>query len=169
MPYVTIACQALLAGVFVVAVAGKVRGRAAFGEYVASIAALGFVPWARPVAGALVAAEILVAVSLATPAGLGAALLLLAVLTTGIVLGVRRGRRVPCRCFGAAAAPLGPTHVVRNLVLAGVACAGLAARVLGGSAAAADPAGVAVALAAAAAGVLVVVRLDDLVSLFKAS
>ncbi|WP_157248548.1 MauE/DoxX family redox-associated membrane protein [Nonomuraea typhae] len=166
MLYVTIACQALLAGVFVIAVAGKVRGRAAFGEYVASIAALGFVPWVRPAAYALLGAEILVAVSLATPAGLGAALLLLAVLTTGILLGLRRGRRVPCRCFGATAAPLGVTHVVRNLVLAGAAGAGLASGAFAGSAAA-DPAGVAVALVAAAAGVLVVVRLDDLVSLFK--
>jgi hypothetical protein len=57
--------------------------------------------------------------------------------------------------------------VVRNLVLAAVGCVGLAAGVAAGDAgSAAHPAGVALALATAAVGVLLVVRLDDLMGLF---
>jgi Methylamine utilisation protein MauE len=176
MLYLMIACQALLAGVFVIALAGKVRGRAALDEFVASIVALGMFPRARSVAAAyaVLGAEAVVILALVLPytllLGFAAATALLIVLTVGISAALRRGRHTPCRCFGASVTPLGRTHVVRNLVLMAIGCVGLAAgAAVGGTGPAAHPAGVALALATAAVGVLIVVRLDDLMELFTTS
>ncbi|AWS43112.1 MauE/DoxX family redox-associated membrane protein [Streptosporangium sp. 'caverna'] len=178
MVYLMLTCRVLLAGVFATALVGKVRGRAALDEFVASIVALGVLP--RPVsvvaAYAVLTAEAAVILLLALPSalflGFAAATVLLAVLTAGISAAMRRGRRAPCRCFGASATPLGRTHVVRNLILMAVGCIGLAAEVAARTTpagSAAHPAGVALAVATAAVGVLLVVRLDDLTSLFTAS
>ncbi|WP_329094031.1 MULTISPECIES: MauE/DoxX family redox-associated membrane protein [unclassified Streptosporangium] len=174
MLYLMIACQALLAGVFVIALVGKVRGRAALDEFVASIVALGMFPRARSVAAAyaVLGAEAVVILALVLPytllLGFAAATALLIVLTAGISAALRRGRHTPCRCFGASVTPLGRTHVVRNLVLVAVGCIGFAAGA-GDAGSAAHPAGVALALATAAVGALIVVRLDDLVGLFTTS
>ncbi|GGK99299.1 methylamine utilization protein MauE [Planomonospora parontospora subsp. parontospora] len=171
MLYLMIACRALLAVVFAAAVAGKVRGRAAFGEFVSSIVALGVLPRRASVAAAyaLTAAEAAAVLLLAwpptVPLGFAAAVGTLAVLTGGILATLRRGRRVPCRCFGASAAPLGRVHVARNLVLAALGGAGLAAWSAAG-ASAPHPAGAVLALVAAGVGALLVVRLDDLMELF---
>ncbi|GAA0952983.1 MauE/DoxX family redox-associated membrane protein [Nonomuraea longicatena] len=168
MHYVLIACQALLAVVFVIAVVGKLRGP---DEFVASIVALRLLPRAasRVAAYAVLGGEVVVVVALAVPytvaVGLAGAAALLLALTTGIVVALRRGQSAPCRCFGASAAPLGRTHVVRNLVLAGLAGAGLAAGAMAGEGAM-HLAGVVLALVAAGVGALIVVRLDDLVGLF---
>ncbi|MFB4270453.1 MauE/DoxX family redox-associated membrane protein [Nonomuraea sp. GTA35] len=162
-------CRLLLAGVFLVALAGKVRGRAAFAAFTASIRALGLLPrpWAAVAAYALVAAELVTAALLLATrvAGLAAAAVTLAVMTGGVLAALLRGRRAPCRCFGPSTRPLGRTHVARNLLLIAVAGAGLAA---GGSGDPAHPAGLVLSAVAAAVGVLVVVRLDDLAALFSA-
>jgi hypothetical protein len=127
---------------------------------------------ALAVAVAVTAAEAAVVVLLAlpftVPLGLGLAVGLLAAFTTGIVLALRRGQRAPCRCFGASTTRLGPAHVVRTLVLVTVAGTGLLTDLVavGGAGAPPQLGGVAVALAAAAVGVLIVVRLDDLMALF---
>ncbi|WP_433259050.1 MauE/DoxX family redox-associated membrane protein [Streptosporangium sp. CA-135522] len=174
MLYLMIGCRALLAGVFVVALAGKLRGRAAFDEFVASIVALGMFPRAGSVtaAYAVLGAEAAVILSLALPStvllGFAAAMALLAALTAGILAAMRRGRRAPCRCFGASAAPLGKAHVVRNLLLLLAGGAGLTAGAVAGDAGA-HPAGIALALVTAAVGGLFVVRLDDLLGLFTPS
>src|SRR5438876_556482 len=58
--------------------------------------------------------------SAARPGGtlaLGLTVLLLAVLTTGVVLAVRRDTGASCACFGATQQPLGWRHVVRNGIL----------------------------------------------------
>ncbi|MFF5208841.1 MauE/DoxX family redox-associated membrane protein [Streptosporangium sp. NPDC000396] len=176
MLYLMIACRALLAGVFLIALAGKIRGRVAFDEFVASIVALGMFPRAGSTAAAyaVLGAEAVVILSLALPStvllGFAAAMALLIALTTGILAAMRRGRRAPCRCFGASATPLGTAHVARNLVLLLAGGAGLTAgAVAGGDGAGAHPVGIALALVAAAVGVLIVVRLDDLLSLFTPS
>ncbi|MEH1166253.1 MauE/DoxX family redox-associated membrane protein [Micromonospora sp. CPCC 205539] len=174
MTYLQIGSWAVLLGVFVVALAGKIRKRAAFDEFRASIAALRVLPrrWSLPVAVAVAATEATVVVLLALPitalVGVSLAVALLAAFTTGIVLALRQGQRAPCRCFGASATPLGPTHVVRNLVLMAVGSAGLLAAFVSEATTAArpHPAGVAVTLATAAVAVLLVVRLDDLTALF---
>ncbi|WP_283138244.1 MauE/DoxX family redox-associated membrane protein [Rhizohabitans arisaemae] len=172
MPYVEIACRALLITVFLIAVAGKVRGRTAFQEFTASLTTLGIFSRAGSAvaAYALVGAEAVTPLLLVSPPtaplGFAAATGTLAVLTGGVLIALRRGRRTPCRCFGRTATPLGPAHVIRNLILTAIGCTGLVAWAAGG--AAAHPAGVALALAAAVVGALLVVRLDDLMELFTA-
>ncbi|MGP3916693.1 MauE/DoxX family redox-associated membrane protein [Nonomuraea sp. 10N515B] len=171
MLYLMIACRALLAAVFAIALVGKVRGRTAFDEFTASIVTLGVLPRGMSVvaAYALVAAEavavLLLALPWTVPLGFAAAVGTLAVLTGGILAALRGGRQAPCRCFGASATPLGRVHVVRNLVLAAVGGIGLAAWITAGTSAP-NPAGVVLALVAAGVGALLVVRLDDLMELF---
>ncbi|MFF8957136.1 MauE/DoxX family redox-associated membrane protein [Streptomyces sp. NPDC014894] len=173
MTYVVLACRILLFGVFLAALVGKVRGRAAFREFAASIVALRLLPAraSRAVAIAVTAAEAVIAALLVpnatAPLGLALAVLLLLAFTAGIVLALRRGRSAPCRCFGASVTPLGPVHVVRNLLLAAAGVAGLTAAVAG-AAGGLPPhaAGGAVASVAALVILLLVVRLDDLVALF---
>ncbi|MET9343730.1 MULTISPECIES: MauE/DoxX family redox-associated membrane protein [unclassified Nonomuraea] len=171
MLYLMIACRALLAAVFTIALVGKIRGRAAFDEFAASIVALGILPrgGSAVAAHALVAAEavvvLLLALPPAVPLGFAAAVGALTVLTGGILAALRRGRQAPCRCFGASATPLGRVHVVRNLVLAALGGVGLTAWITAGTSAP-HPAGVVLALVAAGVGALLVVRLDDLMELF---
>ncbi|MGW5559222.1 MauE/DoxX family redox-associated membrane protein [Micromonospora sp. NPDC003944] len=159
----------LLALVFVVAVVGKLRTRAGFAEFVASVRQFG-VParWAPPAARVAVATEaavvVLLAVGRTVPAGLLLATGLLGVLTAAIVGALRRGARPACRCFGAGDAPIGARHVVRNLALTTVALLGL----LGWATASGPPSAPTVLLAVGVAVPLaaVVVRLDDVVALF---
>lgn len=173
--YLLTTCRVLLAGVFVLALASKVRGRASFEAFAASIRALGLLSGAGSAvaAYALVGAEASVVLLLVFPPtvlpGLAAAGATLTVMTAGILAALRRGRRGPCRCFGASDAPLGPVHVVRNLLLIGGAAAGLVAGLApAGAGSPAHPAGLALAAVGAAVGVLIVVRLDDLADLFIA-
>ncbi|MEV4659927.1 MauE/DoxX family redox-associated membrane protein [Micromonospora sp. NPDC049301] len=170
MRVLELTARLLLALVFLVAVVGKLRTRAGFAEFVGSVGQFG-VPsrWVPAAARVAVAAEagvvVLLAVPRTVPAGLLLAAGLLGVLTAAIVGALRRGARPACRCFGAGDAPVGARHVGRNLALAAVALLGL----LGWATATGPPpsapevlfaVGVAVPLTA------VVVRLDDLVTLF---
>ncbi|MCX4822353.1 methylamine utilization protein MauE [Streptomyces sp. NBC_01142] len=174
MTYLVFACRILLIGVFLVAVVGKFRGRAAFEEFAKSIADLRLLSrrLSTAAAAAVAVTELavlaLLAVPPTAPAGFALAAVLLLVFTTGIALALRRGRRAPCRCFGASAAPLGPVHVVRNLILALAGAAGLGLSLTEGAGAwwPEHVGGTAVALTTAAIGVLLVVRLDDLMALF---
>ncbi|MEU8103212.1 MauE/DoxX family redox-associated membrane protein [Nonomuraea muscovyensis] len=167
-----IACRVLLAGVFAAALAGKLRGRSAYQEFAASIVALGVLPRtpAKAAAAAITAGEAVAVVLLAWPAtaalGFGLSAVLLGAFAAGIVSALRRGRRAPCRCFGASTTPLGRAHVYRNLVLLAGSGLGLVAAFAGGPA---EVAGVAVAAVAGAVAVVPVVRFDDLVSLFAPS
>ncbi|MFD8496967.1 MauE/DoxX family redox-associated membrane protein [Amycolatopsis sp. NPDC059657] len=169
MSYAELFFRAFLLGVFLFAVLGKARGRAAFNEFVRSIQGLRLTPrkWSAHVAALVVAAEAVVVVLLAVPgtvvAGFGLAALLLIGMTGAIVVAIGTGRQAPCRCFGASVTPLGTAHVVRNLILLATAAGGLG---FAGSAGATEPGGVVLALAAAVVGVLLVVRADDLMALF---
>lgn len=172
MGYVVLAGQLLLGGIFLVSAVSKVWRRRAYRQFVSGTAALlGAAPGtARRLAPATVAAEAGVVLTLAVPAttalGFGLAAGLLAALTYVLVRALRRGTAAGCNCFGAATQPVGPEHVVRNAVLIGVALTGLAAAAAGGGPV--ELAGVAVTAVAAFAGVALVVRLDDLVTLFRA-
>ncbi|MBO3736969.1 MauE/DoxX family redox-associated membrane protein [Actinoplanes flavus] len=120
-------CQIVLGLTFAVAVAGKVRSRAAWRAFAGSVADLGLVPAAavRPLAVLTVAAEAAVVAAMAVPGltrpGFLLALALLAGLTGGVVAVLRAGRRVDCHCFGGTPEAYGPPHVVRNLLLLTVA------------------------------------------------
>ncbi|ETK33450.1 MauE/DoxX family redox-associated membrane protein [Microbispora sp. ATCC PTA-5024] len=168
MVYLFAFCRLLTGIVFLMSAVSKLRGRAAYEEFTAVTRALTRLP-ARPVAVLVVSAEVAVAPLLAWPptalAGFCVALGLLVAFTVAIAVAVRRGRRVPCRCFGASAVPVGPGHLARNAVLLVTTAAGTiqAGAIQAGAIQAGfgvvpvdlGPAGVAaVALAAGAAAVL---------------
>jgi hypothetical protein len=161
----------MLVAVFVVSLVSKVRGRAAYADFRRSVAAWQVLPlrWSGPAAAGAVAGEAAVVVLLAlpwtVPLGFVAAASVLAAFTFGIVSALRRGRVTTCRCFGASTASIGPAHVVRNGLLLAVCAGGVAGEAL----ATGSPSvgGAALAMSAAAIGVLFVVRFDDVVALTR--
>ena len=173
MQYVLIGLRSLIALVFVISIASKLRSRHAFDEFLAATVRLS--PWplmagmARWLAVAVVATELaaalLVSVSATTPIGFAVAAALLLCFCGAILLALRRGERAPCRCFGSAEQPLGYPQVARNLVLLAAAVLGLA----GGRLPAAPPdlPGVLVAVGAGALAATVVAAADDITSLFR--
>ncbi|GIH73963.1 MauE/DoxX family redox-associated membrane protein [Planobispora longispora] len=172
MDYLVVAVRCALFVVFAASLVSKVRGRVSFASFTASLPGFG-VPAgrARGVAGAVVAAEAAVLVLLAlpdtVPFGFALATALLAVFSWAMARVLRRGARVPCRCFGASATPVSVLHVTRNLVLA---CAALTAGAF--SAAAGQPphpAGLMIAAATGAVLAALVITLDDIAGLFTAS
>lgn len=85
--------------------------------------------WSRPAAGVALGLELLTVAALVVPGGQAAGSLLAIALLLGyaaaIGINVARGRdRIECGC-GGAVQPLGPSLVVRNLGLAGIAAFGL--------------------------------------------
>jgi hypothetical protein len=157
LSYLLLTSQLVTAGVFALAVVGKLRAPQAF---VASLADFGLQRARRPVAYAVIAAEAAVVplVLLVAPAGLALGALLLLAFAGTIAVTLNRGARPTCRCFGAKSAPLRGAHVARNLVLAALAVAGLFA---GEHAFAGAPLAVGAILAAVA--LLVLATFDDLV------
>lgn len=179
MSHLGLACAVALAGVFLVSARGKVGG-VRFRVFVATAGPLRLLPrkWRGMAAAAVATVELAVATAFAVGAAfavlgvdravlvlafLGAAALLVA-FTIAIVLMLRRGERAPCHCFGAHEAPLGPAHLVRNLILLALAVTGSLAQ---GSGYAAP--GVALAALAGALAAALAVRFDDLVDLFRAT
>lgn len=172
MAYLVVACQAMLICVFATSVITKVRNQRAFADFSQSVEAFRVLPrsWSGMVARATVAGEagvvLLLALPWAVPAGFALAAGLLGAFTVAIVLALRGGRTAPCRCFGASAAPLSGSHVVRNLSLLAVSLTGLVGgAVLSGPTR--DPAGLTLSLAVAAVAALFVVRLDDVAALLR--
>ena len=133
MAFLAISCRALLALVFLISGASKVYSRRGFAAFSQSVQRLGSSRpgLVRPVAIAVIAAELAVAGLLASPpaaagiAGCAGAGLLLAVYCAVIARALGRGERVPCRCFGPSAGELSWRHVVRNVALISVALLGL--------------------------------------------
>jgi hypothetical protein len=170
--YVVTAERCLLGLIFLASAGSKARSAAAFTAFADAVRDFAVLPssWTRGslVPGAVVAVEALVPVLLltrsTTAAGLAVAAAVLAGLTVAVTLVVRRGAEVSCRCFGAGAR-LGRRHVLRNLVLAVVAGAGVLAALP--AAQPMHPVGVAAAVAAGAIGAGVVVFMDDIVELFR--
>jgi hypothetical protein len=170
--YLEFGCRVLLGGVFAVSACSKLYSRAAFADFTAATARLtgARAARARQLAVATAAAEIAVVLALIVPAlalwGFAAGTGLLAVLTVAIVRSLRRGHRVPCRCFGASNSPLGTQHVVRNTALAAFGVLGIAAGI-SGEAAPLDLGLACVVAFAALVGVALTARLDDLIGLFR--
>ncbi|WP_412543950.1 hypothetical protein R8Z50_16050 [Longispora sp. K20-0274] len=171
MVYVAIGARALVGLVLLVSVVGKLRGRADYARFVATVPAFG-VPrgWSAGVAAVVATVEVLAVLLLAVPAtvpagGLLAGALFVA-LTAGVWRAVSRRTGAVCRCFGPRTAPLGYRHVVRNAVLCAVAGAGLLAEVTGSGPG--QVAGLALAVAVGLVGAVLVIRSDDIVDLFTA-
>jgi len=120
--------QFIVAGVFTVSAASKLRAGEARTQFVYAVDALGF---GKPslVARGVTLFEVLVAAACLVPGaanvGLSGALLATSGFTAVIVYAMRHGVRVQCPCFGPSGMPLGPVHVIRNLVIAGIASAAL--------------------------------------------
>jgi len=177
MTYLLVACGVVLTGVFATSAASKLRGRAAFAEFVTATARIGgFRPdQARPMAMVVAGAEAAIVLGFITAAlaasrvlaGLATAgsALLLAVFTGAIVRAMRRGAAVPCRCFGASKTPLGRRHLVRNAVLLVAAALGLATALAAGSAPV-HPAGLAVAAGAGVLVAILAIATDEIADLF---
>jgi hypothetical protein len=176
MNYLGLVCAIALAGVFAVSMRDKV-GRERFRVFAASAGPLDVLPrrWRVRTAGVVAVAEAVTVAALTgglvlALVGAGALLLtlgflaaatLLTAFTVAIGLMLRRGERVPCHCFGASEVPLGPAHVVRNLVLLALAVVGPFTPAGGYTAA-----GVALVVVAGAVIAALVTRFDDLVTLF---
>ncbi|MEV1329729.1 MauE/DoxX family redox-associated membrane protein [Micromonospora costi] len=171
--YVAVSCLVTLAVVFTVSAFSKLRGRSAYGAFVAATGRLVPVGWlpAGPVAALVLGAEL--AVPLLLPvlpvAGLALAAALLVVFCIGILRALHHGVRASCRCFGASGAPLGRRHAGRAGALAALALVGAVAagRASGPDLiAGARPEAVALAVLAAAVLALLTLTFDDLVHLF---
>lgn len=174
MSFLSLVCSCLLALVFLVSAASKLRRGHDFRLFADSVRDMALLPgWAVvPVAAVVAGAEAVAPLLLIplpgrapTTVGFVLAGLLLTAFTVALLAVVRRGVPTSCRCFGeSTAAPVGRTHVVRNLALTGLAG-------LGGYASLADTTTtgqlVVLAMPLAAAGALVVSRLDDLVALVR--
>lgn len=169
MSYLLLGCRALLAGVFLWSLAGKLRGRAAFRGYLDAARTLLGLPErrSRPLAACAVLAEAAAVVLLVVlpPLGFVVAGGLLACFTAALVRALRRDHGASCPCFGASSAPVGRHHVARNAVLGATAALGLALSVAGTGGY--RPGGVAVTAFAVLVCVLVTARLDDLAALFR--
>lgn len=166
MDYLALALRLTLVFVFLAALAGKLSGRqavAAFGQMLSDLGVpsglLGLV------GGVLVPAEASV-VALAPWEATGlvgslVAVVLLAALTGGVAVAVRRGSTANCRCFGSRGRRLGSVHLVRNATLTAIAAAAAMTTALADGRAL-HPIGATLSVAAATLGTLVIVYWEDL-------
>lgn len=169
--------------VFAVSASSKIRSAATRRAFEGSLRATGLVATrlVGPVAVAIGMAEscimlglgwAVVATAAPLPGGypigfatLPATALILAVLSAGVALTLRRGTNARCACFGVAERPLRGLHLVRNGVLLLVAVSALVLLVITrGNDVEAVGAGLGM-ISGAIAGA-VVIRLDDVVDLF---
>jgi hypothetical protein len=166
------ALRLVLVFVLAAAVSGKLRaGAAGLAELAAVVRRLGVREGrARPVAVAVVAAEVTTAGLTAWPAtavaGCAAALVLLSAFTAAVTRLVMTGTGVRCRCFGGVGVRLGRRHVFRNATLSAVALAALAVTAIDGAMTGPAPALALVAVMAAGPAALFVFW-DDLAALLR--
>ncbi|MFF7250701.1 MauE/DoxX family redox-associated membrane protein [Embleya sp. NPDC008237] len=177
MPYLVVAIRCAIALIFAVSAFSKVRRRASFGLFVASLREMAVLPAAlvRPTAVAVVAAEFAVCTAVANPFGrawypwgLAMAGALLVAFTVGIVRVRRAGSRATCRCFGASTRALGPLHVVRNTVWALAALGAAWCGFADADGGAVRAGGVSTALGVGVLLAVSTVELEDIVDLFRA-
>jgi hypothetical protein len=172
MPFVELGIRAMLGVVFAIGVAGKLRSRAAFDGFVDSIPAF---PGTRGnrlvvVAVSVVVLELAAMLLLIVrpQAGLVVATSLLTTFTAVMIVTLRAGTAMVCRCFGGEARPVGRGHVVRNAILVAASLAAAALRWRHST----DRPGPEAAMAAVMIGIgvilgVLVTRSDDLVFLFR--
>lgn len=127
--YIVFFARGTLLVVFVAAIFGKLRGRAAWLSFVAATGELLHVRGLRSLPAVLaVTVESGTAVCLSIDetayAGLVLALLVLAVFLALVVSGVIRGVRTACNCFGSDGTTIGWAHVWRNSTLTAIAAIG---------------------------------------------
>ena len=166
MEFAAMGCRTLLVVVFAVAVVGKLRSAEAFEAFVRSVQGLASLPSrrSRAVARVVAGAEVAGVVLLVPPtrvAIIGFALVgcMLGAFTLAMAASLRRGMRVPCRCFGASTRSTGPLQLVRNGFLMAVAAGGAVGTFHGLPQ---TPGGLAVACGTGLVLGVVVTNLDDI-------
>ncbi|MBQ1031324.1 MauE/DoxX family redox-associated membrane protein [Micromonospora parva] len=177
MHYLTITVRCAIGLVFLASSVSKVWGRDAFPAFVASLRGVGLLPrrLVRPAAIVLVVVEGALCAALAVPTGvvpriaLVGAAVLLGIFTVGVGIAVRRGTASTCRCFGANAQRLGRRHVVRNVLLTGLAAGGAVVAVASAASPPSSlrPAGLVLAGFVGLLLGFLAIRSDDLVALFR--
>jgi hypothetical protein len=129
--YLEVCCRVVIGFVFLLAVVGKLRGRAELTAFTESLGSFGLrsARLRSALATAVITVEAVTVVLLAvTPRlGLGLAAAMLVAFTAAVVATKATGREVRCRCFGADGGLMGRPHLIRNGVLVVIAVAGLAA------------------------------------------
>jgi hypothetical protein len=169
MVNVEISARCLLAFVFACSAFAKLRSGGSFRAFRAWLEDLPL-PVAPRHAGALAAAvagtEVLIVLLIVLPwtvlAGFALAGATVATFIAGTSLAIARGTKAACNCFGAHGALLGRRHVARDAVLLAVAIVGAVASNAHGARAA----GIAVSVATAVFLAVLIVFLDDVLSLF---
>lgn len=171
MQLIEIGVRAALGAVFAIAAGSKLRSRAAFDEFVDTLPELGPLRGGRlPMVGAVVVAlELAAPVLLAIRPRLGLALVLglVGAFTTAMIVTLRRGTPLTCRCFGASAQPVGAGHVVRNALLLAACALATAAGWGERIAPSADLAEVAIAAALGLIAGILITRWDDLAFVYR--
>lgn len=131
MLYLEICCRVVVGLVFLLAVAGKLRGRAELTAFAESLGSFGLrsARLRSALAASVITVEAVTVALLAVAprAGLGLAVVTLVVFTGAVVAAKATGREVRCRCFGADGGLMGRTHLTRNGVLIVIALTGFAA------------------------------------------
>ncbi|CAM5356913.1 MauE/DoxX family redox-associated membrane protein [Streptomyces pilosus] len=171
MNYVIVSGRVLLGLVFLCSVVGKVRSAEAYQAFRLAVAQLAppLRRGTKAVAPLVIAAEAAVPAALVVPAtvnvGFATATALLLVFTLALAGVVRRKGSAACHCFGGSE-PVAPRHVARNVLLVGVALAGLVGGFTRAETAAGSPAGLLLAVGGGALLALFTVTLDDLAHLW---
>ncbi|MFI6099757.1 MauE/DoxX family redox-associated membrane protein [Lentzea sp. NPDC051213] len=129
MLYLEICCRVVVGLVFLLAVVGKLRGRAELTAFAESLGSFGLrstrVRSALAASVITVEAVTVVLLAVAPRLGLGLAAMMLVAFTAAVAAAKATGREVRCRCFGADGGLMGRKHMIRNGVLVVVALAGL--------------------------------------------
>ncbi|WP_433892065.1 MauE/DoxX family redox-associated membrane protein [Streptomyces sp. CA-111067] len=131
MIWIEVEARLVLAGVFAVSAASKLRSARAFASFEEAVARLGGVPGRvlRPVSAGLAGAEALLAVAVLVPATAFAAVLLSAVMlltfSAALARALRAGEPVRCNCFGPSQRPVSAAQLTRNGLLIALAAAAL--------------------------------------------
>jgi hypothetical protein len=166
--YLEVCCGVVIGLVFLLAVVGKLRGRAELTAFAESLGSFGLrsARLRSALATSVITAEAVTVVLLAvTPRlGLGLAATMLVAFTAAVVTAKATGREVRCRCFGADGGLMGRTHLIRNGVLIVIALAGLAA---GTSATTPHLGLLAATVSAAVLGAVALAHWDDLWFVFR--
>lgn len=168
MLYLEVCCRVVIGLVFLLAVVGKLRGRAELTAFTESLGSFGLrsARLRSVLAASVITVEAVTVVLLAVAPrlGLGLAAAMLVAFTAAVVAAKATGREVRCRCFGADGGLMGRTHLIRNGVLVVVALAGLAALT---SAATPHLGLLAATVSAAVVGAVALAHWDDLLFVFR--
>ncbi|MFE7117317.1 MauE/DoxX family redox-associated membrane protein [Streptomyces sp. NPDC057654] len=171
MELAAVSCRTLLVVVFAVAVVTKLSSAESFSAFARSVREFAGLSArrgraaARLVAGAEAAGAVLLVLPRPlTMAGFALLGCLLGSFTIAMAASLRRGLRVPCRCFGASTSSTGVLPLVRNGFLILVAAIGAAGTFHGVPTA---PGGLAVAVGAGLVLGAVVTVLDDIYEVLR--